>query len=295
VLRGVVFLAICGCGRLGFDRGVDADHDVDAAGGQADAADAELPCTFGAWGQAINVTMANTNANDWSPSLSDDGLELVWETTVSGNQDLYGAIRQAPSDPFGAASSLDVLNSPQADASPSLSADRRTIYFSSNRTGQWRLYRATRAATTDPFDPPAIVPELANVGILGPAISSSGDEIVYTDLGESTLSRAVATNGTFAVAGAMTELGTTASAYPDLSRDALTIYFDTNSSVLVSATRSAPGAQFSMPSAIPGAMNSGAGEADAELGDRDRQMVFSSNRTGGAGNWDVWLVQRTCD
>ena len=296
-VRGWLCLVVLsGCGRVGFssarddispDANTDADTNV--------VIDATAVCAFGPWGDAANLTALNTTANDWSPTLSDDGLELIWETTRTGNQDLFGSVRASTSDPFAMATELTVLNTPQAESSPSLSRDRLTLYFSSNRNGQSRLYRATRDDTDAAFGAPVLVPELANVEVLGPAISGAGDELVYTNLAQTQISRAVMTNGTFAVVGVIPELGTTASAYPDLSRDGLTIYFDTKSSQLVSATRSAPGAMFSMPTTIPGSMNSASGEADAELGDGDRQLTFSSNRGGGAGSWDLWVVTRPCD
>lgn len=300
--RGAGFLlCLCSCGRVGFDGGGSAGADAGdpASNGDGGAGtlvtDASPPCTFGAWGTATNLTSLNTTANDWSPTLSDDGLEVIWETTRTGNQDLFRAVRATSTDPFGPAAALAVLNSAQSEASPSLSRDRLTLYFSSNRSGSWRLYRATRADKDDAFAAPVLVPELATVNVLGPALTAAGDELFFTNLSESSISRAVMTNGTFSVAGVMSELGTSASAYPDVSRDGLTIYFDTNSSQLVSATRSAPGGTFSTPATMSGSLDSGSGEADAELGDGDRQLAFSSNRPGGAGSWDIWLATRPCD
>ena len=39
---------------------------------------------------------------------------------------------------------LTTLSSPQDDSDPWVSPDQREIYFASNRTGAWRIYRATR-------------------------------------------------------------------------------------------------------------------------------------------------------
>lgn len=298
-MRWLLMLGIvAACGRYGFDLAkgdtmVDGDAMVDGhAGDVPDTMPAS--CTFGSWQAPMNLGLVNGRGNDWSPTLSDDGLELLFETTRDGNQQLYRAVRATPTDAFGAPVPLTELNSPQADASPSLSRDRLTVYFSSNRSGNWRLYRATRADKVAAFGAPVLVPELASVDVLGPAISASGDELVYNDLSESRISRAVLMNGTFMVVGVMTELGTSASAYPDLSSDGLTIYFDTNSSRIESATRSAPGAAFSMPSNLI-ALDSGGGEADADLGFGDRQIVFSSDRAGGEGGWDIWTATRSCD
>jgi hypothetical protein len=286
----LAILVLAACGRIGFGDRVATD-----GGGGSDAdGDPAVACTFGPWGPATNLASLNTTASDWSPTLSDDGLELIFETTRSGNQDLYRAVRATTADPFDAPTPLTVLNTMQTEASPSLSRDRLTVYFSSSRSGQELLYRATRSDKDAPFGAPALVPELASMPLLGPAISASGDELFFTDISASSIARAVLIDGMFSVTGVASELGTTASAYPDLSRDGLTIYFDTNSSRLDSATRSAPGAPFSMPATVP-ETDSSAGEADAELGDGDRAMVFSSNRQGGAGGWDMWLTTRPCN
>lgn len=275
------------CGRYGFD----LDHRVDASGITPPS------CTFGPWGTPTNLgSSINSASDDWSPLLSDDGLELIFErgTGDGSDADLFRAVRATPAEPFGAATAISEVNTPPYEGNPSMSADRRTLYFSSNRTGQMRLYRATRTDVNGTFEAPVLVPGLSTVTATGAAISASGDELFYNDIGWSRISRAVWNGSTFVVDGVVNELGTSASAFPDLSRDGLTIYFDLNTSQIVSATRIAPGGSFSAPTAVPN-IDSEAGDCDAELGDGDRQIVFSSNRSGGEGGWDIWTATRACE
>jgi len=58
--------------------------------------------------------------------------------------DVWVATRATPDEPFGPAMRIAELDGPVDDADPWLTADQRTIYVSSHRSGGGDLYQATR-------------------------------------------------------------------------------------------------------------------------------------------------------
>jgi WD40-like Beta Propeller Repeat len=93
------------------------------------------------------VDTANTDVDGF---LSDDGLTLHFSSDrqTKGDQDLFVATRDAMGSPFTAFSTIPELESPQDDRDPWLPADSSEIYFSSDRTGTLKIYRATRIGST---------------------------------------------------------------------------------------------------------------------------------------------------
>jgi TolB protein len=65
-------------------------------------------------------------------------FELVFEWTVSGNQDLYvvGAQGGPP---------RRLTTDPHVDALPRWSADGATVFFTSDRSGNWQVYSVPAA------------------------------------------------------------------------------------------------------------------------------------------------------
>jgi len=70
-----------------------------------------------------------------------------------------------PTKPFGAPVPLTTLNLPgDDDRAARLTPDELTIYFASDRTGERRIYRATRATVDAPFGAPTMLDELTTPG-----------------------------------------------------------------------------------------------------------------------------------
>ncbi len=78
--------------------------------------------------------------------LSEDGLLIVFTTVEEDNApaDLYAASRASLDERFGAPVLMQGVNSAQEDRDPWLSPDGNTLYFSSDRSGDYEIYRATR-------------------------------------------------------------------------------------------------------------------------------------------------------
>ena len=116
--------------------------------------------------------LANVNAgggvDDNYPFVSGDGLDLVFSSTRTGaTHSLWESVRPDRQSPFPTPKPIAELSPSGVEGwSPSLSADKLDIWFSSNRNAVGRLdvYTAHRAALDQPFGPAALVPELSSQG-----------------------------------------------------------------------------------------------------------------------------------
>jgi len=91
------------------------------------------------------VTRLPLNAE--APNVSGDGLTLYFHRGGGAGLDIFRATRPAIGASFGAPELVTELNSSSDDGDPSISADGRTMFFSSNRPGGFSgrdLYVAVR-------------------------------------------------------------------------------------------------------------------------------------------------------
>jgi hypothetical protein len=127
------------------------------------------------WGTAVNVgAPINSTANDVTPTISGDGVVLVFASNRAGgygSYDLWMSTRATIQDEWGAPVNIGgVVNSGSFDAEPSLSSDDRALVFSSRRPGGFGdidLWMTTRKTHSDVWGPPVN---------LGPRINSWGHE-----------------------------------------------------------------------------------------------------------------------
>ena len=78
--------------------------------------------------------------------LTENGLTLFFASTRDGKSDLFRAERTSVDEPFGDPVSLSGVNSPDFDdRDPWLRERDQQLYFSSNRSGVYEIYRAQPA------------------------------------------------------------------------------------------------------------------------------------------------------
>ena len=77
-----------------------------------------------------NLTEINTAANEVCPSVSPDGLTLLFQSNYSGDWQLFKATRGSLTEPFGNIEHLSVFDMPGYTAQhPSLNSDGSALYF----------------------------------------------------------------------------------------------------------------------------------------------------------------------
>jgi hypothetical protein len=107
----------------------------------------------GTWGLATLVPELNSAATENRPTVRTDGLEIFFYSDRtpggSGSSDLWKATRPSIDAPWSSPTNLGpVVNSTATDVHPGLSADAKTLYFGTTRTGSIGgndLYMTTRA------------------------------------------------------------------------------------------------------------------------------------------------------
>ncbi len=88
------------------------------------------------WGSPVNLgPMVNSPAYDGSPSTSEDGLSLYFDSERGGGSAIWVAKRKSTSDPWGTPVKLGPAVSANWEANPDLSRDGSTLYLVSGRRG----------------------------------------------------------------------------------------------------------------------------------------------------------------
>ena len=132
------------------------------------------------WGTPVNLgPIVNSSANDFTPSISADGLSLYFESGRPGGyggDDIWVTTRATTDDDWSTPVNLGpTVNSSAQEGGPSISADGRTLFFGGYYFGAIRpggyggadLWVTMRATVSDPWGTPVN---------LGPIVNSSRDE-----------------------------------------------------------------------------------------------------------------------
>ena len=139
----------------------------------------------GAWSAPVAVSVLNSASDyDTTPEITRDGL-LMWLTSsrapTNGN-DVYATSRGSLGSPWATpvlVPELSVTGFNTYSAQPSVNA--LTIVFSSDRSGNYDLYIATRGTLADPWNAPQPIGELDTPGKESdPFLSDDGLTIYYT-------------------------------------------------------------------------------------------------------------------
>jgi len=142
------------------------------------------------WGNPVNLgPTVNSSADDCYPSISADGLALYFTSNRPGGvggYELWVTTRETIHDPWGTSVNLGpTVNSSANDGAPGISADGRTLFFTSLRLGGYggRDIWVTRLATPN-YD----LGEPMNLGLtvnssaheFHPDISVDGSNLYFT-------------------------------------------------------------------------------------------------------------------
>ncbi len=250
VLLGLVWVGVSGCGRLGFDglgRGTDAATSI-----------SDGPATGGD-GMARGEDAAG---HDAAPACETFG---AWSKPV----------REV------------AVSSPSTDWGPSISRDSLELVFASNRSGEFRIHRASRAARDQPWGAPDLVPEIPGPA-QDPSLSADGLEIYWGASG----GIGYATRASLAAAWTNLEmLVADTAAYggaggPDISRDGFSLVFTATqrSDALwheYISTRSTLGAPFGDGQLLAGVTSPG-GDAFGSVRGDGLEVIYANQPSSGA-------------
>lgn len=131
------------------------------------------------------ISGVNTDADDFDPMSSEDGLRLYWtavtddSTNDEGKAHMRMATRTATDKPFELSREL-VLDTSAYEDSPALSRDERVIVFGTSHGGDHDLWYAVRASPEDDFSAPLPVPGVNSTARDGEAfLSADGCDLYF--------------------------------------------------------------------------------------------------------------------
>jgi len=139
--------------------------------------------TGAAFGAAQNLPDINTIDTDHLARVSSDQLSLFFSSTRPGGgvEDIFVATRATLDEPFTSPARVAELNHSGNDSGATLAEDGLTVYFASNRSGSWDLFRATRPEDDAPFsEPTSLSSANSEESELDPATSQDHQELFFT-------------------------------------------------------------------------------------------------------------------
>ena len=209
--------------------------------------------TADAWGQPQQLGLSiNSSANDRGPSISTDGLKLMFSSDRDNPNiyDLYIATRASVDVGWGSAVNLGTkLNTADDEGGPSLSSDGLALYFHSDRPGG--------VGTSDIY--------MASRKVIGPWDSVTNLTTINSPA--------------YDVA-------------PEISRDGLTLYFHSNRANQTSfdiwvSKRTSKNDPWGVPTLMPEPINSSDIETGPAVSADNKIIYFGSERPGSKGR-DIW-------
>ncbi len=207
---------------------------------------------------ALGGNVNHATAEDSSPEISSNGLELFFHSDRDGQFDIWVSVRASEMDAWEAATKLGtVVNSTSNDKAPTISDDGLTLIFTSDRVtgskGNKDLWMSTRTTLNDPW---------TTMDNIGDVINTAFDE-----------------------------------AGPDLSSDGLSLFFhstrDPGLTNLYVSIRPSIADPWEAPSSLGATINSDVYDNAPEISSDGLSLYFHSTRTGGSGTHNIWVTTRT--
>jgi WD40-like Beta Propeller Repeat len=268
----------------------------------------------------------NSSDEESGPAISDDSRSLYFNRNPNSqgdvDEDLLVSHRARPGDPWCAPVPLVTINTPTFhERNAALSSNERLLFFSSDRNvdgagnpvglGGLDLYYSRRAKGTGDSGwsaPVNLGPDVNGpLQEVGPAFleNESGVAALYftsTRRGNADIYRSVVT---FAADGSpsvgppsfVAELNSaTEDARPALRKDGLEVIFHSRRPPSLGrdlwvSTRATVLDPWSSPIQLS-TVNSSDNDLQATLSDDGETLFFSSNRSGGLGQDDIWISER---
>lgn len=237
-----------------------------------DAASSYVP-----WGTPVeNLSLELSGAtNETDPTISENHLVVAISAVVpAGDADIFIGTRMTPTDAFTVVAA-SALNSASDEECPELSADGKTIYFASNRSGQYDIYASTSFLGT--WSPPTMLPALSTHDDSNIAVSPDGLTAIVLDqaaVHHFYLHTRASTVSPWSTGTRLPELEITNDiASPSITNDAATLYFHAGNPRDIYVTHRKPDGSF-MPPAPVAELNTAARDACPFVLQANDYMIF---------------------
>ena len=256
----------------------------------------------------------NTGSHEGSPDISADGMTLYFDACDRRGGlrgwDIWMSEANSPHQDFSPAVALPApVNSWYDDSGACISDDGLTLYFASNRpggSGDFDIWVTTRKTTQDPWGQPVNLGPTVNSPYYDnhPSISADGLTLyfdsrrpdalgldLYTDI---YVTRRPSVNGEWSTPEPLTVVNTLwdDEYSPDISSDGLTLYYDSYLAGrdLWVTSRADPNAAWQQPIHLGVPFNSAGTDTDPSISADGSRLYFVSDRPGGEGGFDIWVM-----
>lgn len=275
------------------------------------------------WSAPVNLgATINSAAGEMNAALSPDELSLYVTSDRPGgfgSTDLWVARRDCIDCPWQAPVNLgEQFNAAGQDAGPRLSNDGHLLFFQTDRgrgAGIFDLYVSRRANPNDDFGwgPPARLGPDVNVSdgsqqaafYLQSAEEGGGNlyfnratlEVPQPEIYYASISRDGETRGPAVLVPELNVLAAN-DQHITISKDGKEIFFSSNRTGglggfdIYTSTRDNVNQRWSPPVGVA-ALNTAFNDMQPSLSADGRTLIFTSNRDGGQGRTDIWVVTRS--
>ena len=281
-----------GTGGVGTGGGVGGDGDGGNIGGGGAGGGGPL----GAWQNVQPVAALASSGDDDDPTLSDDLLELYFNSERAGGAgqvDIYRSRRGTVGDPWAPAELVAELSTASRETNPVLSGDGLTIWIAGRYDGQitFDIYVSTRASRNDAWSTPVLETATLNepnLADLCGRVMSDGLTMYHNRNATVRLAQRGAPQDPWGVLQSIPSLGDVFQ--PWVSDDQLTMYFDegpTDEHRIWRTSRPTTGDPWATPSEVMELNVSLSEESDAWLSPDQRYMMFAVGTTGNRQLWEA--------
>lgn len=277
---------------------------------------------YSEWSVPENLgPVINTTGFEGCPSVTKDGLNLLFMSNFNSSAfDLYVSQRETtePDSTWASPRSLGVSvnTSGYSEICPTLTISGRYLYFASDRPGgcgNYDIYvarRLSKQSWTEWSEPVNLGCEVNSAGPeFSPSIFEDEDGTVYLyfssglrpggqGFGDIYFARQQM-DGTFGQVSPVSEFNTMFNEIrPKIrARDGLEIFFDSNRPGamgvdLYASTRECTSCPWETPTNLGPIVNSTLIDGGPALSFDSTELYFMSNRAGGSGDQDIWVVRR---
>jgi Tol biopolymer transport system component len=270
------------------------------------------------WGPPVNLGPAvNTSSQEVMPCISNDGVILLFSSDRLGGygrRDIYISRRSAPSRPWSKSANLGpVVNGRNYDDLPFISPDGSALYFNSRRPGGFGDYDIWKVPIIPALDftfgkPVNLGPVINSPDYdRGPSISSNELELYFdssrpggfgsVDIWISSRKSILEPWGEPENPGSIIN-SDSLDAQPYISADGLSLFFHSNRTGgfgqddIWITTRAVIDGNWTIPKNLGSIINTSSHEGSPCISEDGLTLYFSSDRSGGYGNLDLWFTMR---